>query len=139
MREPINSPKQNLSQKVITVVVALLIVNFIYTRLRYIFEPAVVAAEFGMPLLDGLGRSSQIGDLASFFMSGGIFVLLGLKTGKHIWFYAGSILLGLTALSRILAWLLQDAMLATPLIVAEVVITGILLLAIKLLPEHARN
>ena len=66
-------------------------------------------------------------------------MLLGLKTGKHIWFYAGSILLGLTALSRILAWFLQDAMLATPLIVAEIVIAGILLLAVKLLPEHPRN
>ena len=134
-----NSPKKHLSQKLIMVVVALLAINFVYTGLRYIFEPAVVAAEFGMPLLDGLGRSSQIGDLASFFMSGGIFLLLGLKTGKHIWFYAGSILLGLTALSRILAWFLQDAMLATPLIVAEIVIAGILLLAVKLLPEHPRN
>ena len=65
-----HSPKKNLSQKVITVVVALLAINFIYAGLRYIFEPAVVAAQFGMPLLDGLGRSSQIGDLASFFMSG---------------------------------------------------------------------
>jgi hypothetical protein len=30
-------------------------------------------------------------------------------------------------------------MLATPLIVAEIVIAGILLLAVKLLPEHPRN
>ena len=35
---------------------------------RWIIEPAAVAPEFGFDLGSGLGRSSQIADLASFFL-----------------------------------------------------------------------
>ncbi|MGY8850884.1 MAG: hypothetical protein ACKVKX_09210 [Pseudomonadales bacterium] len=123
------SDTKTIPQKALMVVIALLAINFIYTGLRYIIDPATVAAEFGMPLLDGLGRSSQIGDLSAFFMSMGIFMLLALKTGERLWFYPTVILLSLTALSRVLAWAFQDAALATTMIVAEVVISGLLLLA----------
>jgi hypothetical protein len=123
------SNTKTIPQKALMVVIALLAVNFIVTGLRYIIDPATVASEFGMPLLDGLGRSSQIGDLSAFFMSMGIFMLLALKTGERLWFYPTTILLSLTALSRVLAWAFQDAALATTMIVAEVVISGLLLLA----------
>ena len=123
------SDTKTIPQKALMVVIALLAINFIYTGIPYIIDPPTVAAEFGMPLLDGLGRSSQIGDLSAFFMSMGIFMLLALKTGERLWFYPTVILLSLTALSRVLAWAFQDAALATTMIVAEVVISGLLLLA----------
>ena len=36
---------------------------------RWLVDPAGAAAEIGMPLLSGLARSSQIGDLAALFLA----------------------------------------------------------------------
>ena len=35
--------------------------------LRWLVDPSGAAAGIGMPVLDGLARSSQIGDLGAFF------------------------------------------------------------------------
>ena len=51
---------------------------FMLIGVRWLTTPEAVAAEFGMPLLEGLGRSTQIGDLGAFFVAGGAMVLIGL-------------------------------------------------------------
>jgi hypothetical protein len=111
------------------VLVGLPAIMFIVIGLGWLVEPAAVAAQFGMPLLDGLGLSTQIGDLGAFFVSGGSMVLLGLFTAKRQWFLAPAMLLGTTAVFRTLAWLLQDASLAIPQIVVEVVVCALLLVS----------
>lgn len=123
--------------KILRVVVALPAILFVVTGLRWLINPAGVAPEFGLILLDGVGRSSQIGDMAAFFMSLGIFILMGLVTEKRSWFYPAIILLSLTAIFRILAWLLQDAALALNLIAPEVIIAGLLVFAASRLPTKA--
>lgn len=102
-------------------------IMFIVIGLGWLVDPATVAAQFGMPVLDGLGLSTQIGDLGSFFVSGGSMVLLGLFTAKRQWFLAPAMLLGTTAVFRTLAWLLQGASLAVPQIAIEVVLCVLLL------------
>jgi hypothetical protein len=55
-------------------------------------------------------------------------IILGVITLQRRWFYRASMLIGTAALFCTLAWLLQDAALATEFIWIEVIVTVILLL-----------
>jgi len=111
-------------------------VLFIVTGLRWLLAPAGVAPEFGLALSTGVGLSSQIGDMSAFFLTLGVSILMGLTTGRAIWYYPPMILLSLTAVGRILAWLLHDAALAMNLIAPEVIVALILLIASRRLPAQ---
>ena len=111
-------------------------VLFIITGLRWLLAPAGVAPEFGLVLSSGIGLSSQIGDMSAFFLTLGVCILMGLTTQRTIWYYPPIILLSLTAIGRVLAWLLHDAALATDLIAPEVIIALILLIASRRLPAQ---
>ena len=111
-------------------------VLFIVTGLRWLLAPAGVAPEFGLVLSSGIGLSSQIGDMSAFFLTLGVCILMGLTTQRPIWYYPPIILLSLTAVGRVLAWLLHDAALATDLIAPEVIIALILLIASRRLPAQ---
>jgi uncharacterized membrane protein HdeD (DUF308 family) len=123
--------------KVLRIVVALLGVLFVVLGIRWLIDPTGSAADLGMPLLEGIGRSTQIGDLGAFFFSGGVMVLIGLLTNKRSWFYAPMILIASTALFRVIAWLAHDAAFATEQIVAEVIITALLIAAASRLANKA--
>ena len=109
-------------------------VLFIITGLRWLLAPAGVAPEFGLVLSSGVGLSSQIGDMSAFFLTLGVCILMGLITQRAIWYYPPIILLSLTAVGRLLAWLLHDAALAMNLIAPEVIVALILLIASRRLP-----
>jgi len=109
-------------------------VLFIVTGLRWLLAPAGVAPEFGLVLSAGVGLSSQIGDMSAFFLTLGVCILMGLTTQRTIWYYPPIILLSLTAVGRVLAWLLHDAALAMNLIAPEVIVALILLIASRRLP-----
>jgi hypothetical protein len=109
-------------------------VLFIITGLRWLLAPAGVAPEFGLVLSTGIGLSSQIGDMSAFFLTLGVCILMGLITQRAIWYYPPIILLSLTAVGRLLAWLLHDAALAMNLIAPEVIVALILLIASRRLP-----
>ena len=109
-------------------------VLFIIAGLRWLLAPAGVAPEFGLVLSTGVGLSSQIGDMSAFFLTLGVCILMGLITQRAIWYYPPIILLSLTAVGRLLAWLLHDAALATDLIAPEVIVALILLIASRRLP-----
>lgn len=114
---------------VLRVLVTLPAVLFIVMGLRWITDPTGAATMVGMTLMDGVGRSSQIGDLGAFFLAMGIMMLLGLITARRSWFYAPALMLALVAVIRVLAWLLHGAALAIDAIVVEVVVASILLFA----------
>ena len=76
----------------------------------WIVSPYNAAATFGIfSLSEGIGLSSQLGDTGSYFLSLGIMMIAAVYTQKSIWFYAPSIMLSITAVYRILSWLLHDA------------------------------
>ncbi len=109
-------------------------VLFFITGLRWLLAPAGVAPELGLVLSTGVGLSSQIGDMSAFFLTLGVCTLMGLITQRAIWYYPPIILLCLTAVGRLLAWLLHDAALAMNLIAPEVIVALILLIASRRLP-----
>ena len=122
--------------KILSALVFLPAILFLVTGLRWLVDPAGVAPEFGLVLGDGLGLSSQVGDMLSFFLTMGICMLLALVTGRRVWYYPPAMLLLLTAIGRLIAWLLHDAALA-PQIGVEVVVAVILLVASRRLAEEA--
>ena len=114
--------------KIIVLLPALL---FTAIGLRILVDPAGALGELGMPLLDGLGRSTQIGDLSAFFITAAILILLGVFTGKKEWLYAPALLLGLPAAFRTWATIGHEAPLAVQQIAVEVVVTLLLLVAAR--------
>ena len=121
--------------KALRIVTALPGILFLSIGLRWLFTPATVAAELNMPMLEGMARSTQIGDLAAFFTGAGLMILIGVVSTQRIWLFAASILIGGAAFYRTMAWIFQDAALATESITIEVVVTVLVLVtAMRLKP-----
>ena len=97
------------------------------TAVTWIVDPTAAALSLGMPLLDGVGRSTQIGDLSSLFVGGTILCFIGAIREQGHWLQAVALLLTLTAIFRTLAWAVHGAAFTTVFIVAEIVMAAILL------------
>jgi hypothetical protein len=100
-------------------------VVFIVVGLAWLLAPGFVAAQMRMPLLTGDGLSTQIGDLAAFFLTmGGSIALL---THRSVWLYPAIMLLTFAAAGRVIAWLAHGAGLTLDMIVVELVVAGLLM------------
>ena len=108
------------------IVVAIPGVLFLLTALQWIFDPAAAAESLGLPLLDGLARSTEVGDLGAFFLACSGMILYGAATANPHWLRAPAILVGSAAFVRTLAWLLHGADFAALFITVEVVVAGVL-------------
>ncbi|MCB1698396.1 MAG: hypothetical protein H6984_00250 [Pseudomonadales bacterium] len=104
-------------------------VFFVVMGLRWLVDPAGVAAVLGMPLLDGAGRSTQIADLAVFFLAVGMMILVALLTSRRHWFLVPALMLLGAAIFRILAWLVHDASFAGESVALEMVVACLLFLS----------
>jgi hypothetical protein len=122
--------------KILGVLVLVPAALFVVTGLRWLVDPAGVAPEFGLVLGEGLGLSSQVGDMSSFFLTLGICMLVALVSGRRAWYYPPILLLLLAAVGRVVAWLLYDAALA-PQIGWEILVAAILLVAARRLAREA--
>ena len=120
----------------IKLLVLLFGILFLVTGLRWLLAPAGIAPDFGLALGSGIGLSSQVGDMSAFLLTLGVCMLMGLTTQRSVWYYPPIVLLLLTAVGRVLAWLLHDAALATQLIALEVIVSLVLLFASRRLPSR---
>jgi len=102
-------------------------VLFLVNFLGWIFDPASAAVGLGMPLLDGVGRSTQIGDISSFFLAISALSLVGALREKPGPLRAAALLLGGAAVLRVLAWLAHGAAFTPGFIAAEVLAASVLL------------
>ena len=108
---------------------------FVMMGLRWLVDPAGIAPQLGLTVESGLGLSSQIGDLAAFFLVAGFSILIALVTRRAVWFYPAIMLLLIAATGRIVAWAAHGAAFAVQMIVFEIVVALILLTASRILPE----
>jgi hypothetical protein len=102
---------------------------FVVMGLLWLTSPPGAAAALGMPLLSGVGRSTQIADLAVFFLAIGMMILLAAISLQGRWFQVPALMLLGAAIFRVLAWLIHDAALAVEPIMLEVVVGCLLLFA----------
>lgn len=122
--------------KVLKLIVLIPAILFVVTGIRWLVAPAEVAPSFGLTLSEGIGLSSQVGNLASFFITLGSCMLIALITELRSWYYPPMMLLAIAAIGRTIAWLLHDATLAVSQIMVEVTVALILLLASRRLPQE---
>lgn len=106
--------------------------------LNWLLAPAGAAATLGMPLLDGMGRNTQIGDFTAFFFTLTVLIVLGVWRKQPLPLLGACLLLGSAALFRVLAALLHEATLA-PVSVAVEVAGSVILLAYASRLRHSRS
>ena len=123
-------------KKFLSVLVVLPAVLFVVTGVRWLVDPAGAAPTLGLVLDQGLGLSSQVGDLSSFFLTLGMCMLIAVITGRRTWYYPPMLLLSLAAIGRLIAWLVHDAALA-PQILVELLVVVLLVVASRRLPREA--
>ena len=116
-------------KNVLRVIAGLAGTLFFLNGLQWIINPASIAESLGMPLLQGVGLSTQIGDLGSFFITVGAMTLIGAITTSRHWFYAPSMLLLVAALYRTLSTILYGAPFVMSAIVVEISIGLFLIFA----------
>ena len=105
---------------------------FIAIGLLWVISPYEAGANFGiLEISEGLGRSSLIGDVGSYFFCIGLMMILAAYTLRSIWFYAPAMLLGVTALFRVISWAAHDATFATQFIIVEIFLVILLLITSK--------
>lgn len=121
---------------VLKVLVLVIAVSFLVTGLRWLVAPSGIAPQFGLTLDQGVGLSSQVGDMSAFFLTLATCLLMALISERRSWYYPAIMLLSFTAIGRIIAWLVHDAALALDLIAPEVVVSIILLVASRRLAKE---
>ena len=119
------------------VVLALVGAFFGLQGLVWLVRPAQAAEGLGMPLLEGVGRSSQVGDFAAFFLVLSGAILVGTFRQNRTWLQAGAALLGVAAVARTVAFAAHGAAFATAFVAVELVGAGLLLFAASRLESGA--
>ena len=113
------------------IVVTLLGVGFLLQGIGWVVRPERAAASLGMPLLDGIARSSEVGDMASFFLAAGVTMLLGSLPGRARLLYVPAGLVGGAAITRTLAWAFHGAAFASTFVSIEMAVGAVLVLAAR--------
>jgi uncharacterized protein DUF4345 len=108
---------------------------FAFQGLLWIADPERAAAGLGMSLLDGVARSTQIGDLSALFLTAGATILVGALPGRARLLYVPMGLFGVAAVARTLAWVLHGAAFAVRFISIELAVAALLLVAARRLGE----
>ncbi|MEL0192222.1 MAG: hypothetical protein VW865_08055 [Halieaceae bacterium] len=110
---------------------------FTLTGVQWWVMPEAVAPQFGLTLDTGLGLSSQIGDMSAFFLLLGFCALMALVTRRGVWYTPAIVLLVLTAIGRIIAWVVHGAAFATDQIALELLVAVIYWLAARSLATNS--
>ena len=120
--------------RVISIVIGVL--AFV-TAMQFAFMPARAAERLGMPVLEGIGASTQLGDIGGLFLAVAVLVGLAQRPGRAGLLLAPAILVGCAAVMRILVFLAGHAAFAAQFIVPEVVLAGLLFAAARAREDEA--
>lgn len=120
-----------MNTNVIKIIAAVPGIPMLVNALLFIAQPERVTADLGMPLLEGVGLSTQLADLGAFFTFSALLIFYGVLKSKGECLRIVALLIGLAAFLRIVAWAINDAALASTLIGAEIVLVVWLWLSAK--------
>lgn len=113
------------------IITVLMGVGFTLQGVLWLVAPEQAAASLGMAALDGLGRSTQFGDFAAFFITLGGSILAGTTPRRSQVLYFPAALLAAAAAGRTVAWLAHGADFAAVFISVETLGAGVLLAAAR--------
>ncbi len=111
------------------IVTRLMGAGFTLQGVGWLVLPERAAAGLGMPVLDGLARSTQFGDFAAFFLTLGVSILAGSVAERARLLYFPAALLASAAFGRTIAWAVHGAAFAATFIAVEIVASLILFAA----------
>jgi hypothetical protein len=94
--------------------------GFTLQGVGWLVAPGRAAAGLGMAVLDGVGRSTQFGDFAAFFLTAGLTMLVGTRPGRGRLLYVPAGLMGSAAFGRTVAWAFHGAAFAPVFIGVEI-------------------
>lgn len=114
--------------RIISILIGLM--SFI-TAMRFAFTPAGAAQGLGMPVLEGVGASTQLGDIGALFLAVAILVGLAQRPGQAHLLMGPAILMGCAAIMRSLVFLTGHAPFTPQFILPEVIMAGLLLAAAR--------
>jgi hypothetical protein len=106
--------------RALRIATVLLGVGFTLQGIGWLIAPERAAAGLGMPLLDGLGRSTQIGDFAAFFVVVGLSAVAGVRGQQPVLLRVAAGILGCAAFGRVIAWAAHGAAFSALFIVVEI-------------------
>ena len=89
------------------------------TAWGWLLDPETAAGNLGMTYMDGIGRSTLVGDMSAFFVFLVAMCVMGAITKVGHYLHSGGLLLLLAAIFRTLAWGVHGADFATTFIVFE--------------------
>ena len=110
---------------------ALMLLNCLW----WISDPTTAAKELAMPLLEGLGGNSQIGDFTAFFFTAGLFACIGAYRAEYIWLYTTISLLGSAAIFRSYAAMVHGSEPLMEAIGFEVVMSAALIICVFIMKK----
>lgn len=113
--------------KILRFAATLLGIGFTLQGIGWLIAPARAADGLGMTLLDGLGRSTQIGDFAAFFIAVGLCILIGMRARRPGLLRVAAGILACAAFGRAVAWAAHGAAFAALFIVVEIAASLLLL------------
>ena len=102
-------------------------------------HPGPAAEMLGATLLEGTGRTAQIGDTGAFFVGAGMMLAWGAIRGQASVLLAGGLLVGLVVPGRVASAMYHGGSWTPDEIVAECVITILALNTATLIQRHNRN
>lgn len=123
---------------VLKIASGILAVAFLLVGVSWWIAPEFASSQLGMDVLSGVALSTQIGDLASFFLTLGACVAMGLAKGERLWFAPALMLLGFAVLGRFIAWMFYAAALPVHMIAVEAVSIVVLALTAQSLATRGR-
>ena len=99
-------------------------------------QPATAAEMLGASLLDGTGRSTQIGDSGAFFVGAGGLLALGAIRNQAALVLSGGLLVGLVIPGRILSATIHGGAWTPDEIAGECIILGLALFSAAVIRRH---
>jgi len=118
-------------KKALRVVSILIGVLSFGTAMQFAFMPTAAARRLGMPLLEGTGASTQLGDIGALFLAVAVLVGLAQRPGQAGLLIAPAILVGCAAVMRSLVFLTGHAPFVPQFVVPEAVMAGVLFAAAR--------
>ncbi|MEC9414541.1 MAG: hypothetical protein VYC43_03105 [Pseudomonadota bacterium] len=110
---------------------------FLSSAYNWITNPSKASTELGMTYLEGIGRSTQIGDFSAFFISVSLFCIIGSIFKNTSFLFCAVILLSSAAIMRIIAWQLHGADFASLFIGVEIISSLMILISISLMNKSS--
>ena len=92
-----------------------------------------------MVYLEGLGRSTQIGDFSAFFISVSLFCIIGSIFKNTSFLFSAIIILSSAAIMRIVSWQLYEADFSGFSIGIEIISSIMILLSIILIRKNSKQ